>query len=46
MGQAFFGHGPVLSSSLISESLDEFIAHWQIKRDNTRRGIVDLIQEE
>jgi hypothetical protein len=33
-------------SSLFSESLDEFIAHWQIKRDNTQRGIVDLIWEK
>ncbi len=27
---------------LLRESLDEFIAHWQIKRDGTRRGIVEV----
>lgn len=30
-------------SLLILESLDEFLAHWQIKRDRTRRGIVEVI---
>jgi Family of unknown function (DUF6932) len=30
-------------SLLILETLDEFIAHWQIKRDRTRRGIVEVI---
>ena len=29
-------------SLLISETLDEFIAHWQIKRDRTLRGIVEV----
>jgi hypothetical protein len=29
-------------SMLLLESLDEFIAHWQIKRDRTRRGIVEV----
>lgn len=29
-------------SMLILETLDEFIAYWQIKRDNTRRGIVEV----
>jgi hypothetical protein len=27
---------------LFRETLDEFIAHWQIKRDQTRRGIVEV----
>ena len=27
---------------LLLESLEEFIAHWQIKRDQTRRGIVEV----
>lgn len=27
---------------LILETLDEFISHWQIKRDRTRRGIVEV----
>jgi hypothetical protein len=30
-------------SMLLLESLEEFIAHWQIKRDRTRRGIVEVI---
>ena len=28
---------------LISESVEEFIAYWQIKRDRTQRGIVEVI---
>jgi hypothetical protein len=30
-------------SLLILETLDEFVARWQLKRDQTRRGIVELI---
>jgi|SRR5918911_549802 hypothetical protein len=29
-------------SMLILETLDEFIRHWQTKRDRTRRGIVEV----
>ena len=29
-------------SMLILESLDDFINHWQIKRDRTRRGVVEV----
>jgi len=29
-------------SLLILETLDQFIAHWQIKRDRTRRGIIEV----
>ena len=29
-------------SLLISETLDEFIAHWQIKRNRTLRGIIEV----
>jgi hypothetical protein len=29
-------------SMLLLESLEEFIAYWQIKRDRTRRGIVEV----
>jgi hypothetical protein len=29
--------------SLILETMDEFLAHWQIKRDRTQRGIVEII---
>jgi hypothetical protein len=25
------------------ETMDEFLAHWQIKRDLTRRGIVEIV---
>jgi hypothetical protein len=27
---------------LLLETVEEFIAHWQIKRDHTRRGIVEV----
>jgi len=30
-------------SLLFLETVDEFIRHWQIKRDRTRRGIVEVI---
>ena len=29
-------------SLLLSETLEEFIAGWQVKRDQTRRGIVEI----
>ncbi len=29
-------------SMLILETLDQFINHWQIKRDRTRRGIIEV----
>ena len=29
-------------SLLLLETIDEFIQHWQIKRDETRRGIVEV----
>ncbi|HVF55130.1 MAG TPA: hypothetical protein VM934_03205 [Pyrinomonadaceae bacterium] len=32
----------VRPSLLILESADEFLAHWQLKRDGTRRGIVEV----
>lgn len=38
-GASVFWIRPAL---LISETLDEFISHWQIKRDKTRRGIVEV----
>jgi len=28
---------------LIGESLEDFVAYWQIKRDGSRRGIVEVI---
>jgi predicted nucleotidyltransferase len=30
-------------SLLILETLEEFIAHWQVKRDKSRRGILEII---
>jgi hypothetical protein len=38
-GASVFWIRPAL---LILETLDEFISHWQIKRDRTRRGIVEV----
>jgi hypothetical protein len=31
---------------LMSETMDEFIAYWQIKRDGTQRGIVEVREGE
>ena len=31
-------------SLLLLETLDEFLSHWQLKRDRTRRGIVEVIE--
>ena len=28
---------------LLSESMDDFVAYWQIKRDGSKRGIVEVI---
>ena len=41
---AEFGAGIfwVRPSMLFLETLEEFIDHWQIKRDRTRRGIVEV----
>jgi len=33
-------------AALINESVEDFIAYWQIKRDNSHRGIVEVIDEE
>jgi hypothetical protein len=38
-GASVFWIRPAL---LLSEIADEFIAHWQMKRDGTRRGIVEV----
>ena len=38
-GASIFWIRPAL---LLLETLEEFITHWQIKRDRTRRGIVEL----
>jgi len=34
-----------MPSGVLLETLDEFIAGWQIKRDHSRRGIVEVIWE-
>ena len=31
---------------LFGETVDDFIAHWQITRDMSRRGIVEVVVEE
>jgi hypothetical protein len=33
----------VRPAAILIGTLDEFICHWQIKRDKTRRGIVEVI---
>ena len=33
-------------SALLKETVDEYIAYWQVKRDKTLRGIVEIIFEE
>jgi hypothetical protein len=38
-GASIFWIRPAL---LVGDTLDEFIAYWQIKRDRTRRGIVEV----
>ena len=38
-GASIFWMRPAL---LLLETIDEFIEHWQIKRDQTRRGIVEV----
>ena len=30
-------------SILIGETVDEFLAYWQVKRDKSRRGIVEVV---
>lgn len=34
----------IRSGSILLESVDEFVAHWQIKRDLTHRGIVEIVE--
>jgi hypothetical protein len=35
--------GVVRPAAILIGTLDEFVAHWQVKRDKTRRGIVEVI---
>lgn len=39
-GASIFWVRPAL---LIGESIEDFVAHWQIKRDGSKRGIVEVI---
>ena len=34
----------VRPSLLFSESIEDFVAHWQVKRDGSQRGIVEVVQ--
>jgi hypothetical protein len=40
LGASVFAIRP---SFVLLETVDEFIAHWQIKKDKTKRGIVEVI---
>lgn len=42
LGASIFWTRP---SGVLLETLDEFIAYWQIKRDHTWHGIVEVIEE-
>lgn len=42
LGASLFAIRPAF---IFGESVDEFIAHWQIKRDLSRHGIVEVISE-
>lgn len=33
------------TSSVLLETVDEFIAHWQVKRDGSKQGIIEIIRE-
>jgi len=33
-------------NTLLDETIDDFISYWQIKRDGTQRGIVDMMEKE
>jgi len=40
LGASLFAIRPAF---IFGETVDEFIAHWQVKRDLTRHGIVEVI---
>jgi len=42
LGASIFSVRP---STALLNSVDEFITHWQIKRDQSRRGIVEVVPE-
>ena len=33
------------AGAVLLETVDEFVAHWQVKRDLSRRGIVEIVSE-
>lgn len=35
----------IRANVVLKETVDQFVAHWQVKRDLTRRGIVEIILE-
>ena len=45
VAQARFGASVfwVKPSALIGDRVDDFVAHWQVKRDNSKRGIVEVV---
>jgi len=43
MGASIFWTRP---GAVLLETVDEFVAHWQIKRDHSQRGIVEIISEK
>ena len=43
LGASLFAIRPGFVSG---ESVDDFIAHWQIKRDQSQRGIIEVVWEE
>ena len=45
VAQARFGASVfwVKPSALIGDQVDDFVAHWQVKRDNSKRGIVEVV---
>ena len=43
LGASVFWTSP---SGVLLESVDQFIAHWQIKRDHGRHGIVEITWEK
>ena len=45
VAQARFGASVfwVKPSALIGDQVDDFVAHWQVKRDSSKRGIVEVV---
>ena len=43
LGASIFYTRPSL---LMLETVDNFLSYWQIKRDQTQRGIVEIVEED